>query len=214
MGGPSSTRPSLLIRVRDSADADAWHEFVALYGPLVYRFARKQGLQDADAADLAQTVLHGMIEGIRRLEYDPRKGSFRSWLYRVVRNHLSKFHAVRKRSLTVSGGSEAHRLLEDIAAGDAETTELWDREFERQVFLWASERVRGRFEASSWQAFWQTAVEGRDASEIAESLGMTVGSIYTAKSRILDRIRKEIREAQGDEPFFPKRDRDEIGELS
>ncbi|HKI18288.1 MAG TPA: sigma factor-like helix-turn-helix DNA-binding protein, partial [Isosphaeraceae bacterium] len=77
-----------------------------------------------------------------------------------------------------------------------------------------AERVKARCDAATWQAFWQTAVEGRSGQEIAESLGMSVGAVYTSKSRILDRIRKEIEQAQGDESSFPRWNRDEIRELS
>ncbi|HJN10352.1 MAG: hypothetical protein QGG09_11400 [Pirellulaceae bacterium] len=47
------TRNSLLLKVRDPADADAWIEFAAIYRPVIYRLARRRGLQDADAEDLA-----------------------------------------------------------------------------------------------------------------------------------------------------------------
>src|SRR5215470_1143371 len=86
MGDAAGTRPSLLIRIRDPGDAEAWGQFVALYGPLIYQFARKQGLQDADAADLTQIVLQAVIDAMKRLDYDPERGSFRGWLYKVVRN--------------------------------------------------------------------------------------------------------------------------------
>ncbi|MGR5411090.1 RNA polymerase sigma factor, partial [Vibrio sp. PNB22_8_2] len=75
------TRPSLLVRIRDGGDAEGWRLFVDLYGPLVYGFARRQGLQDADAADLTQDVFQSVAGAVRRLDYDPRKGSFRGWLY-------------------------------------------------------------------------------------------------------------------------------------
>ena len=214
MRNPASTRPSLLIRIRDPGDADAWRQFVSLYRPLIYRFARKQGLQDADAADLTQIVLQAVIDAIKRLQYDPQRGSFRSWLYKVVRNQLSKFRDHRQKLLAGPGGSHADRLLHEITRDHAETTELWDREFERQMFLWASDRVKIRCEAASWQAFWQAAVEGRNVKEIAKALGMSVGAVYTAKSRILDRIRKELEEAEGTEPFFPWGDGDAFSELS
>jgi RNA polymerase sigma factor (sigma-70 family) len=213
MGNPASTRPSLLIRIRDNGDAEAWQQFVALYGPLIYQFARKQGLQDADAADLTQIVLEAISNGMKRLEYDPERGSFRSWLFKVVRNQLNKFRTRQRRSPRGSGGTEAHRLFDDLP-GDAESSDLWDREYERQLFLWAAERVKTRCEVASWQAFWQSAVEGRNGHEIAQSLGMSVGAVYTAKSRILDRIRREIQQAQGDEPSFPTWGRDEISNLS
>src|SRR5262249_49148781 len=91
MVDPASTRPSLLIRVRDPQDAKAWGQFVTLYGPMIYQFARKQSLQDADASDLTQIVLHAVINAMKRLDYDPKRGLFRSWLYKVLRNKLSKF---------------------------------------------------------------------------------------------------------------------------
>lgn len=213
MGDPASTRPSLLIRVRDPGDAEAWGQFVALYGPLIYRFARKQGLQDADASDLTQIVLQAVIDAMKRLDYDPQRGSFRSWLYKVVRNHFSKFRAQQRKSPRGSGDSGAQHFLDELPDGDHGTIELWDREYERQLFLWAAERVRSRCDAASWQAFWRTAVEGQGAQDVARSLEMSVGAVYTARSRMLDRIRKEIQQAQGDEPYFPRWDRDESREL-
>jgi RNA polymerase sigma-70 factor (ECF subfamily) len=197
MGDTVSTRPSLLIRLRDRRDDDAWRQFVALYGPLVYQFARQRRLQDADAADLTQIVLQAVADGIHRLDYDPRRGSFRGWLFGVVRNQLHKFHDRQRRLPPASGNTGTQALLEHQPARD-EDAALWDREYERQLFRWAAERVRGQFEESSWQAFWRTAVEGQPAGEVAAALGLSVGAVYTAKSRVLDRIRREIREAHGD----------------
>src|SRR5690242_3517340 len=90
------TRPSLLVRLRDPRDGAAWTEFVELYAPLVYGYARKQGLQDADAADLSQEVLGGVARSIGRLEYDPRRGSFRNWLFTIVRRRLSSFSSAQE----------------------------------------------------------------------------------------------------------------------
>jgi RNA polymerase sigma factor (sigma-70 family) len=198
MVDPPITRPSLLIRVRDPSDADAWSQFVELYGPLVYQFGRKRGLQDADAADLAQTVFQAVSGQIRRLDYDPRLGSFRGWLFGVVRNQFYKLLATRERSAQGTGDTGAHqRLAEQPARGDDEEA-LWQQEYERRLFLYAAEQVRACFEASSWQAFWQTAVEGKGAKAVASELGMTVGAVYTAKSRVFERIKREIRQLHGE----------------
>src|SRR4051812_17853344 len=91
MREPQTTRVSLLVRIRDRGDEEAWRQFVALYAPLVYGFARRRGLQDADAADLTQAVLRSVATAAGRLEYDPRRGSFRSWLFTVTRNPLITF---------------------------------------------------------------------------------------------------------------------------
>src|SRR5438552_1369435 len=86
-GMPESpqTRASLLVRLRDGHDREAWRQFVDLYAPLVYGFARRRGLQDADAADLMQDVLRAVSGAAGRLDYDPAKGTFRSWLFTVTR---------------------------------------------------------------------------------------------------------------------------------
>jgi hypothetical protein len=55
------TRASLLVRLRDPHNAEAWEQFVQLYAPLVYQFARRKGLQDADAADLGRKVAAGVV---------------------------------------------------------------------------------------------------------------------------------------------------------
>src|SRR5436190_13224502 len=74
-----ATRASLLVRLRNPRDEAAWMEFVARYAALVYGYARKQGLQDSDAADVSQEVLTAVASAVGRLDYDPAKGSFRNW---------------------------------------------------------------------------------------------------------------------------------------
>lgn len=88
MAEAPTTRPSLLVRIRDRRDRQAWAQFVDLYGPLVYGFGRRQGLQDADAVDLMQDVLRTVAGAVGPLDYDPRRGTFRGWLFTVARNRL------------------------------------------------------------------------------------------------------------------------------
>lgn len=202
------TRPSLLIRIRDPMDAEAWAQFVELYGPVVYHFSRKRGLQDADAADLTQTVFLAIAHDIRRLEYDPKRGSFRGWLFGVVRNQFHNHYLRRKQVARGSGDTTAHELLAELPNRTSNEEEaLWEREYELRMFRWAAERVRARFEDGSWQAFWQTAVEGKCAKEVAAELGLTAGAVYTAKSRVLDRIKREIENVQQVEDLPPKDER-------
>ena len=66
--------------------------------------------------------------------------------------------------------------------------------YERQLLEWAAEQIRDQFQPSTWQAFWLTAVEGQPPQAVAETLGMTVGVVYVAKSRITKRLAAKIRE--------------------
>lgn len=190
-----ATRPSLLIRVRDSQDTEAWGQFVELYGPLIHAFGRQRDLQDADASDLTQIVLQAVAGAMKRFEYDPNRGSFRGWLLQVTRNQLHMYQTRHRRFPTGSGDTAAHELLEQQPAPE-EDDELWNQEYQRRLFAWAAEKVRTASSAGAWQAFWLTAVEDKSAKEAADELGMSVGAVYTAKSRIMDRIRQEINSLQ------------------
>src|SRR3954447_25293336 len=97
MADAPKTRPSLLLRIRDARDGAAWAQFVQVYAPLIYAYARKHGLQDADAADVTQESLGVVAGAVRGLDYDPRRGSFRGWLFAVVRNRLRSFWARQDR---------------------------------------------------------------------------------------------------------------------
>jgi RNA polymerase sigma-70 factor (ECF subfamily) len=189
------TRASLLVRLRDARDAEAWRQFAGLYGPLIYRFGRRHHLQDADAADLTQDVLQSVSAAIGRLEYDPARGSFRGWLFTLVHRRLADLLARQRRQGQASGASDARSLLEGLPA---EEVDHWNREYERRLFAWAAGKARREFALSTWRAFWQTAVRGQGATEVAEALGLSVGAVYVARSRVQARLRQLIEELRGE----------------
>jgi RNA polymerase sigma factor (sigma-70 family) len=194
MTDSAATRPSLLARIRDQRDRQAWSECVEIYAPLVYGYARKQGLQDADVADLTQEVLRAVARSAAHLDYDPRRGSFRGWLFTIVRNELRDFVASRRRHCPGSGSPEVQRQLEQLPAREEEA--LWEREYEQRLFAWAAEQVRRDFQEATWRAFWLTAVEGKSGKEVAEGLGMTTAAVYLAKRRVMTRLKEQIEQLQ------------------
>jgi RNA polymerase sigma-70 factor (ECF subfamily) len=190
-----STRVSLLVRLRDPQDEAAWRQFVDLYAPLVYGYARRRGLQDADAADVCQDVLRAVAGAIGRLEYDPARGAFRNWLFVVVRRKLADWRDAREKRAGGSGDSAAQRLLEQQPAPEA-AEESWEDEWERRLFAWACEQVRRDVSEATWQAFWRTAVDGRPSKQVAADLGLSVGAVYLARRRVLARLKDLIRAVQ------------------
>src|SRR5688572_14345492 len=116
MHEPPITRPSLLVRIRDTRDKDAWRQFVEVYAPLIYRFARKCRLQDADASDVTQEVLRAVARASKGLDYDPQRGTFRAWLLTVVRSKLCNFLARRRRQVQAAGDAETEALLAGLPA--------------------------------------------------------------------------------------------------
>ena len=199
MAEPPLTRVSLLNRLKDGGDNQAWTAFVRLYGPVIYGFARKRGLQDADAADLMQEVMRSVARNAEKLDYDPNRGTFRGWLYTVTRNKIYNFLSAQKNRARAVGDSANHERLEAIPGRvDAEADADWDREYQRRMSARAMERVKGEFQSNTWRAFWGTAVEGRPAAEVGTDLEMTPGAVYVAKSRVLARLRTEVQRLQSE----------------
>jgi RNA polymerase sigma-70 factor (ECF subfamily) len=198
MGDEPATSASLLMRIRDRGDHAAWSRFVEVYRPLIHGFARKHGLQEADAADLTQEVLRAVARSVGRLDYDPRRGTFRGWLFTVVRNELRDFLGRRRRQVQGSGDTGVQQALNEQPAPGGGPEEEWDRAYERRLFTWAAEQVRAGVQGSTWQAFWQTAVEGKSGQEVAKALGMSVAAVYLAKSRVMARLKEQIRQLQGE----------------
>lgn len=141
------TRPSLLVRIRDFRDELAWGEFSRLYTPLIYRFARGSGLQDADASLVTQDVLVTVARTIHRFEYDRRSGSFRGWLKVVTRSRLSDFQQAQARQ--VPGSGDTGMLAAIHEQPDPAQPDLWDREYRRSLFELAVARIRCEFEDST-----------------------------------------------------------------
>lgn len=185
------TRSSLLVQLRDADNHEAWREFVQLYGPLVYSFARRRGLQDADAADLTQDVMRAVSAAIGRLDYDRNRGTFRGWLFTIARNKVFNFLSARRLRPQASGDTGTNRLLD--AQPDAEDdSEVWEFEYQRRLASLALERIKSEFQETTWRAFWLTAVEGAAAADASTQVGVSPGAIYVAKSRVLARLKREI----------------------
>ena len=192
----SGTRHSLIVKLRDPADAAAWREFAALYEPLIYQLGRRQGLQDADALDLCQEVFQAVARSVDR--WDPTRGSFRGWLSRIARNLLINLLSRRQYQVRGSGATSVQDLLEAQPAADPSATALFEAEYRSRLFRWAADEVQDEFTPTTWQAFWQTAVAGRPPIEVAAELRMSIGAVYVSRSRVLSRLSRKI-EQVGDE---------------
>lgn len=186
------TRASLLVRLRDPADAVAWSDFVSIYEPVIYRLARSRGLQDADAREVTQDVLIAVAGAIERFDLH-REGRFGGWLARITRN--ATIDRVRQRRERGSGGTDMLRALEQLPDAAPDDAAVFEIERRRQLFRWAAQQVRGQFQEQSWQAFWMTAVEGHAAAAVAAQLEMTVGAVYVARCRILTRLKAVVAES-------------------
>jgi RNA polymerase sigma-70 factor (ECF subfamily) len=181
----------LLVQIRDGSNHVAWQEFVRLYGPVVYGFARNRGLQDADAADLMQDVMRSVMNAIGRFDYDRHQGTFRGWLFTITRNKVFNFLSARRIRPQASGDSGTNRLL--ASQPDANNdSDQWEVEYQRRLASLAMDRVKAEFQEKTWLAFRLTAVEGVAAADAAKQVGISPGAVYVAKSRVLARLKEEV----------------------
>jgi RNA polymerase sigma-70 factor (ECF subfamily) len=192
MSASPETRPSLIVRLKNRTDDDAWFEFSEIYRPLIFRLACRRGLQPADADDLVQQVLSAVARVIDRWEDDPQRARFRTWLSRIANNAI--LNALTRRPHDRgTGDSSLHDLLDEHPA-EGPDSDLIRVEHRREVFRWAARQVRPEFQPETWDAFWLTAVEERDVAEVAREQNRSSGSIYAVRSRVMRRLREKVAE--------------------
>jgi RNA polymerase sigma-70 factor (ECF subfamily) len=197
MTASPTTRYSLLLRIQDPRNQSAWSEFVTIYEPLIYRLARRKGLQDADARDLCQDVFRAVARAARRWVPDPERGSFRGWLFQISRNLLLNALRHQRRHPRGTGDSDLLRLLDAQPAPNDEYWQVVEQEYRRELFQTAAKSIEPEFTPATWQAFWQTAALAQEAANVAKGLGISTGAVYIAKSRVLARLRLRVQQIEG-----------------
>ena len=188
-----ATSRTLLERVRDTSDGDAWERFYSLYAPLLERFASTHGLSRQDAEDVRDDSLALVVSKLPTFGYDPSRGGFRGWLFRIARG---KVIDCKRRRHERRADSVELLLVSDPAESPSETWErLWREEHLRFALRKLSERVSER----TYQTFALLLLEDITVAEVCERMGMNSNQVYKAKARALASVR-EILARLGVEP--------------
>jgi RNA polymerase sigma-70 factor (ECF subfamily) len=183
----TKTPNSLLERLREPFEPEAWERFVSLYTPLIYTWGRQVGLQDQDAADLVQEVFVKLVKVLPTFTYHAHKGGFRRWL-RTVTLNTWRDHRKRRSDRQWPGNDAA---LAEVAAPNGHES-FWEAEYSMQLVNQAMGLIQADFQPATWKAFWEQVVVGRPAKEVAAELGMSTGAAYAAKFRVVDRLRQDL----------------------
>jgi RNA polymerase sigma-70 factor, ECF subfamily len=190
----SSTSQGLLERLK-ARDEEAWHRLIDLYAPLVYRWCRRWDLAEPDAADVFQDVFQAVATHIDGFRKEKAGDTFRGWLFTITQNKVRDHFRKRAHEPGGEGGTEAQmRFLSLPASASRAGDESAEPQDDAGLFSRALALVRGEFEARTWRAFWQTAVDERSPDDVALELGMSPGAVRVAKSRVLRRLREELGE--------------------
>ena len=174
-----STHQSLLDRLSTGDDHEAWAVFADRYGALIRDYGRRRGLQPHDCDDLLQDVLLSLTRSMPGFRYDPSKGRLRAYLKTVAMRAVSK--KIRQEPNRVS-----LEHLEEPSADDSE--QLWEQAWRRHHIRRALDLLSKEFPERTLQAFRFYVLEERGAADTASLLGMSVESVYQAKSRVVRRL--------------------------
>jgi RNA polymerase sigma-70 factor (ECF subfamily) len=186
------TSHSLIARVKDLGDGAAWAEFLGIYQPVVFRMARRRGLQGADAQDVMQQVFLSISKSIEGWIPGDLQPPFRAWLTTIARNAITK--ALTRRPRDAATGSTSMVVLLDAQPDPQETTAEILAEARKELIRWATEQIRSEFSEATFNVFWRTAIEGVPIAEVAKSTGRSAGALYVARYRVIARLKEKVLE--------------------
>jgi RNA polymerase sigma-70 factor (ECF subfamily) len=187
-----STPHSLLQRLRENPDEDGWKRLVDLYAPLLQRWLAQTGIAGPDADDLLQEVFVSVVREMPSFHHNQRRGAFRSWL-RTILVHRVRGHLRRRRGSPQSAADlDIPETLDRLEDQSSDLSRLWDREHDEFVVRLLLQLIEPEFATTTWQAFRRLVIDGQDPEDVAKELGLSIHSVYAAKSRVLRRMRREI----------------------
>jgi len=182
------TSTTLLQGLSDPGNEEAWRAYIERYRPMIVRFARRLGVPEPDAEDVAQAALLAFTTAYRDGRYDREKGRLRSWLFGIVERQARNWRRRRPRELQAAQTGTEAGAVERVEAAD-ELSQLWEEEWRHAVLRQCLEELRPSFEPRTMQAFERVALRGETVEAVAAELGLTPDAIYCGKLRVLKRLR-------------------------
>jgi RNA polymerase sigma-70 factor, ECF subfamily len=190
----SVTSATLLERLNNRSDSEAWRRLVDLYSPLINGWLRRHGVWADDAEDLTQDVLGIVVREVSRFTHNGRAGAFRTWLRTITINCLRQSLRSRHLPAEATGSSGVMMMLDQLEDPSSDLSRRWDQEHDRYVLERLLELIEPEFRPDTWRAFRRQVIDGRSAEAVAAELGTSVNAVLIAKSRALSHLR---RDAQG-----------------
>lgn len=187
----SVTSATLLERLRDPRDADAWTRLVELYAPLIRAWAERLNVRGADADDLVQEVMAVVVRRFPEFVHPERPGAFRGWLRAIAANCARTAWKGRKARPAAPGGSDFGSYLARLEDPTDDLARAWEREHDLYVTQKLLDRIKPDFEPRTWELFGRFVLDGLSAEDVAAENGVSANAVYIAKSRVLARLREE-----------------------
>lgn len=178
---------SLLDRLLNHDDADAWRHFALIYEPLLRRWVGRNVSQPAATDDIVQEVLAALLEGLPKFQHNLRPGAFRSWLKSIT------IHRIRRHWRTEQITARYLSQIEDLEDPNSKLSRVWDDEHDRHLLGVLLDRIQPEFDPRTWAIFQRVVIDGVSPRDVAREFASSANAVYIAKARILKRLRLEGR---------------------
>jgi RNA polymerase sigma-70 factor (ECF subfamily) len=185
-----ATRKSLLLRAQEGDD-HAWKDLTNLYRPLLVGWLRSLQVPPNDIDDLVQDILLDVVRSLPSFSHSGRVGAFRTWLHTIAHAHTCDYWKSRRRRARVRKDLDVAKVLRDLEDPNSGINCRWDEEHDNYVLRFMLQLIELQFEEKTLLAFRRVALEGASTTDAARELGLSVGAVYAAKSRVLRRLREE-----------------------
>lgn len=187
------TSHSLLERLHDRADHQAWQRLLAVYEPWLRGWLSRHELQPADVEDVLQDILVVVSQKLPGFVHSGQTGAFRSWLRTILTHRVRHFLRGQRARQALLAPQPRTDWLEQLEDGDSALSRQWDQEHDRHLVRQLLAGIQAEFNATTWQVFQMLVLEDRPAAEVAHCLTITPNAVYVAKARVLARLRAELR---------------------
>jgi RNA polymerase sigma factor (sigma-70 family) len=187
-----TTNPTLLNRLCDWRDREAWVDFVIRYDPVIRLSCRRYRLSAENVDELSQRVWIDLARRMRTFRYDPGK-TFRGWLRRLCQSRAIDLLRKKNADAVLSLEDQPVESLWQEAPADIEAEE--DAAAERPLLLRLADEVqnavRRRVDERTWQVFWNVAVLGQSVREASEAAGISYYAAFAAQKRVRQMLQQE-----------------------
>jgi RNA polymerase sigma-70 factor (ECF subfamily) len=187
------TSQSLLERLNDPNNGAAWRRLFAIYEPWLRGWLSRQDLQSADVEDVLQDILVTVSQQMPGFVHNGQTGAFRAWLKTILTNRVRHFLRSRRNREGALAAQPLSDWVEQLADPNSALSRQWDEEHDQQLIRRTLASLCAEFNEATWMAFRLQVLEDRPVVEVAQTLGITANAVYVAKSRVLRRLREELR---------------------
>jgi len=187
---PYATRKTLIQRVQDQHNEEAWAELIQIYSRYVFSILISMNVSEGDADELHQEI---MLKLWKRLpELNVQELRFRNYLSTVTKNTVLNFIRSRKRRIDREEKALADTTLtylDSIRLPDIE--EIAEKEWRFYLTHLALQNIESLFSKNAITVF-KLSLQGLTAHQIAEQEDMTLSTVNTLKSRVKSRFKSEL----------------------